>query len=354
MSSELITIIDRILLLISDSENYHRETKDVYDVFGEMRLSLNEIRRRVKAASKRYVVAVVGLTNVGKSTLLNALFGVDLAPRRNGPCTAAPIEFVYGDSYQVNVEHYNSFTRPHFPCVTIEEVHERLTALADDSGAERSKSIKRVEVTTPLELLKHGLVIADTPGFGAAQIEGAEGSHEESLKRYLIDKVSQVFWVVLGEQGIGKREMEFRDSMFAQICGDIIVTRCEDWDDKDKSRFRQRFTQLFSRIPQFHFASGKLGLKAQKENDAQLLEEAGIVAIQERIRELSNENGRLKTIQDSILALCEDVTNWWTDYTQENRYLNSLWNPIALNNWKMFTENIDLPLIKQITNIINI
>jgi ribosome biogenesis GTPase A len=30
---------------------------------------LNEIRRRVNVAEKRYVVAVVGLTNVGKSTL---------------------------------------------------------------------------------------------------------------------------------------------------------------------------------------------------------------------------------------------------------------------------------------------
>jgi GTP-binding protein EngB required for normal cell division len=315
---------------------------------------LNEIRRRVKAASKRYVVAVVGLTNVGKSTLLNALFGVDLAPRRNGPCTAAPIEFVYGDSYQVNVEHYNSFTHPHFPCATVEAVHERLTALADDSGAERSKSIKRVEVTAPLEILKYGLVIADTPGFGAAQIEGAEGSHEDALKKYLIDKVSQVFWVVLGEQGIGKREMEFRDAMFAQICGDVIVTRCDDWDDKDKSRFRQRFAQLFNRIPQFHFTSGKLGIKAQKENDIKLLEQAGIPAIHERISALGNKEGRLQTIQDSILGLCEDLILWWKDYINENRYLQPLWNPIALNNWKEFTENTAQPLTQKITDIINL
>jgi hypothetical protein len=173
--------------------------------------------------------------------LLNALFGQDLAPRRNGPCTAAPIEFVYGDKMQVNVEYYNSIQRPSFSCVTIEQVHERLSALADDGGAERSKSIKRVQVYAPLSLLKNGLVIADTPGFGAAQIEGAEGSHEDALKKYLVDNVSQVLWVVLGEQGIGKREFDFQEKMFAQICDDLIVTGCDDWNEKDKSRFRQRF-----------------------------------------------------------------------------------------------------------------
>ncbi len=331
-SEDLRPILDELLMLLVESMEYQRvpEVRAVYHEAKEMLLAL---RRRVLAASKQYVVAVVGLTNVGKSTLLNALFGEELAPRRNGPCTAAPIEFTYGDSLAVTAYHYRSMTRPTWSCPNVEKVHERLSALADDSGAERSRSIQRVVVQAPLPLLKHGLIIADTPGFGAAQTGGAEGSHEDSLRKYLVDSVSQVFWVVLAEQGIGKREKDFHDNMFGQVCDDVIVTGCDDWEPTDCDRFRHRFSQSFHRLPRFHFASGLRGLKARKAGDDAALSEAGIKAIEDRVQELAGIGGRFESIQNSILALAGDLTYWLTEYRTDHETLKVWWRPDSWDRW---------------------
>ena len=183
-SSELMYLVDEFLMLLKESADYHRHP-DVKAVLMEAVAVVSAKRRRLNTAGRRYVVAVVGLTNVGKSTLLNALLGEELAPRRNGPCTAAPIEFCYGERLRVIAYHHQSYTRPNWYCDTTEAAHERLSQLADDSGAEASRRIHKVEVHVPHQLLENGLVIADTPGFGAAQAGDASGSHEESLKQYL-------------------------------------------------------------------------------------------------------------------------------------------------------------------------
>ena len=54
------------------------------------------------------VVAFVGLTNVGKSTLLSALFGAKGAPARNRPWSSVPVEYRYSDKYEINAEFSNT------------------------------------------------------------------------------------------------------------------------------------------------------------------------------------------------------------------------------------------------------
>ena len=343
MQPTIVSILDELMMLVSESEEYHKHVASadkVHQAFsetlGNIRTTLMETRRRTVAASRRYAVAVVGLTNVGKSTLFNALVGQELAPRRNGPCTAAPIEFEYGDTYQVSAHYFTRVQKPVWPCQDAESVHERLQALADSSGAEQSRTIKQVVVRVPLELLKHGLVLADTPGFGAAQMDGAEGSHEESLKTYLRDSVSQVFWVVLGEQGILKGEKDFHDKFFGQFCDDVIVTGCDDWEPRDEERFRQRFSKVFqNRLPMFHFASGKLGIKARQTGDLEALEAAGIPAIEERIKFLAEPEGRLKGIEESVKNLAQDLRGWYADYCLEDDIRRiKFWRADSFDRWE--------------------
>ena len=52
-------------------------------------------QRHQRADQDPFVICLVGLTNVGKSTLLEALLGVPVAPRKNGPATAVRVDYAY-------------------------------------------------------------------------------------------------------------------------------------------------------------------------------------------------------------------------------------------------------------------
>lgn len=334
-SSDLLCLVDEFVMLLQESADYQRHP-DVKAVLTEAMAAVSASRRRLATAGERYVVAVVGLTNVGKSTLLNALLGDELAPRRNGPCTAAPIEFCYGERLQVIAYHHQSYTRPHWHCQNVEAVHQRLSQLADDGGAEASRRIRKVEVQARHSLLERGLVIADTPGFGAAQSLEALGSHEEALKRYLHQDVTQVFWVVLADQGIGQREKQFFEDFFAAVCDDIVVTQCEDWDPHDRERFRRRFADVLgNHLLRFHFVSGLKGLEARNAGDAARLETAGITLLESRIRELADPAGRTCSIRRTLIQLADDLSVWLREYRDDRGLpLEQWWRPDSWGRWK--------------------
>ena len=144
----LARLVDEFLMLVSETSAYQGESS-VRAVMAEAQHTLMEIRRRLRMTSGRFVVAVVGLTNVGKSTLLNALLGDDVAPRRNGPCTAVPIEFVFGAEMRVTAFFQQSLRRPRWDCACVGDIHQRLESLANDSSSEASRSIERVTVEFP-------------------------------------------------------------------------------------------------------------------------------------------------------------------------------------------------------------
>jgi GTP-binding protein EngB required for normal cell division len=326
-------LVEDLLMLCSESAAYHRHA-DVRAVLDQAVRTMATYHRRLELAARRYVVAVVGLTNVGKSTLLNALLGSDLAPRRNGPCTAAPIEFVRGPKLRVTAYFRQAASRRAIVCSDTAMLHTQLAAWADDRG-DIARSIRKVVVELPNDLLAGGLVVADTPGFGAAQTGSDAGSHDAAVEQYLQQDVSQVFWIVLAEQGIGKREMQFHDRFFAEICDDIAVTGCEDWDDRDRERFRQRFMAQFNqRIPAFHFVSGLEGLRSRQSRDAEGLEAAGIPLLEARIRQLADPRGRLTSLSEAIDQLVADLASWLFEFRDERgQALQAWWRPDSWLRW---------------------
>lgn len=333
----ILPLVDELLMLIHETAEYQAHPA-ARAVLGEARRVVLNIRRRLHGGQHRYVVALVGLTNVGKSTLTNALLGEDLAPRRNGPCTAAPIEFMHGPEPRLTVLYHEQLHRPSWNCPRVEDIHRRLQELATDGGSDAGITIRKILVQVPHPLLASGIVIADTPGFGAAQAGVAAGSHEEALRGYLHAEVAQVFWVVLAEQGIGRREQQFHRQFLAEVCDDVLVTGSEDWDERDRARFRQRFAhELGQRLPRFHFVSGLQGLRARRAGDPAGLERAGVTALESRLAELADPAGRQAAQIANLLQLAGDLADWRREFRDERqRPPRRFWRPDSWTRWAVF------------------
>jgi hypothetical protein len=204
-------------------------------------------------------------------------------------------------------------------------------------ATDRDRQVDKLVVELPLEILRHQLIIADTPGFGAAQDGEAAGTHEQALKDYLERDVSQVFWIVLAEQGIGRRERSFHEKFFADICDDVVVTGCDGWEPVDLKRCRERFAESFGRrSPVFHFVSGLNGIKARAAKNEAGLEAAGIVLLEQRIRELSDPSARMDAARYAIEQLTAELSSWIAEHqTRAGRPVSSVWRPDSWSRWQV-------------------
>lgn len=335
-AAPLTRLVEEMMLLIQETADFHRERHEaVAAALDGVVRSLMRIRSRLLQVSGRYVVAFVGAANVGKSTLLNAILGCDVAPRRNGPCTAAPIEFERGDQLGVTVHLHRQIAKPWWPCENVDDLQRRLTALADDQGDEASRAISKVVVQVPSEALRDDLVIADTPGFGAAQLGDADGAHESSLCEYLKTSVCQVFAVVLAEQGIAQRENAFFQRYLGHACDDVVVTGSEDWNADERRRFRKRFLMdIGGQAPRMHFVSGLAGSQARASGDAAALETAGIVQLERHLASLAEPKGRLQSLAQRVQQIADDLGDWLADQRDDKgRALNVRWPRASWLRW---------------------
>jgi hypothetical protein len=104
-------------------------------------------------------VAIAGKVKAGKSTLLNALVGDELAPTDAGECTRIVTWYRHGLTYRVLVEPTGGDPVP-------APFHRDGGALEVDLGERRADDVHRIEVQWPVPALED-LTLVDTPGLGS-------------------------------------------------------------------------------------------------------------------------------------------------------------------------------------------
>ncbi|WP_157155954.1 MULTISPECIES: dynamin family protein [unclassified Diaminobutyricimonas] len=120
-------------------------------------------RTRLNAFAERLTqplrVAIAGMVKAGKSTLLNAIIGEEIAPSDTGECTKIVTWYRYSETPRVTL----------FPTVgeprglPVKRVDGRLSF---DIGQTKAEDVKRLVVDWPVQSLR-GLTLIDTPGIAS-------------------------------------------------------------------------------------------------------------------------------------------------------------------------------------------
>lgn len=122
-------------------------------------LASRSARLAERLVGGRFHISVLGEFKRGKSTLVNALLGLELMPTGVLPLTSVATEVAYGPE-RATVVFLDGGTEEIGPAQLVDYVTE-----AGNPGNERR--VGRVEVRVPVELLRPGVVLVDTPGIGS-------------------------------------------------------------------------------------------------------------------------------------------------------------------------------------------
>ncbi len=203
-------------------------------------------KREQNAGEVPYVVSLVGLTNVGKSTLMEALLGVPVAPRRMGPATAIPVEYKYKNTskWKISVLH-RDFRTEEVIFEDVEQLGQELKRMVIDVNKSDAVKTEWVTVSGPMNLLDDGLIMADTPGFGAAQIGEEDGLRQRKLEEFIARRVHRAYFCVAAGDtwAIQPSEKDFY-SKIKDICGHVVVNKWRGSED-EKLKYKEQYAAIF-------------------------------------------------------------------------------------------------------------
>ena len=149
-----------------------------------------------KLASHTFNLAVVGEFKRGKSSLINALIGVELLPVGVVPLTSIITIVYYADAVSMEVV-YEDGRRQAIAA-------EALAEYATEKGNPRNaKGVREILISHPAAWLKGGVRIVDTPGIGSVYEHNTEVAYE------FLSKADAALFVLSADQPMTQSERAF-------------------------------------------------------------------------------------------------------------------------------------------------
>lgn len=269
---------------------------------------------------EEFIVVVMGNFSAGKSTMINALIGKKVLPSYPMPTTAVMTELRYGDEKKIilyprkgqNIDGHGD--KP-FAVPASEEAIEQYVTIDNDAGinvkpedsVEIASKFEKMELYWPLEMLKNGVVIVDSPGLNDPY------SNDVIVKNYLprADAIIYALSTTAPYQGTDKAEL----TSLNQYGIKNIIFACTYWDmirsEGERTANKTRTYCVSSALghtdlgeASIHFLASKDGLHARIEKDTDLWTESGYAEFEEYLQEyLTTRRGQDKV--NNIAAAME-------------------------------------------------
>ncbi|HOO49651.1 MAG TPA: dynamin family protein [Alphaproteobacteria bacterium] len=250
---------------------------------------IEELIRDMK--SSYVTLVVVGEFNRGKSTLVNALLGMDLLPMDITPTTAT-----------INVIHAGSN-----PCITAYFYNGSTEKMPIEKGllskyvvddAFDPDTVKYIDVVLDSKRLPDGLYIVDTPGVNDLN------NHRAEITYRFIPNADAVLFLLDATAPVSKSEAKFiEENIKGQGVQDVIFI-AGHYDDVDLEENTDLLNQISGRVSSMMGIkcdvfplNARRALTSSLEENEEALEESGLLKIRDMILEkvTSGEMSRRKT-----------------------------------------------------------
>lgn len=316
MKTDLLHILDANIFLFGSSK-LRTSNSHVVETLDLVVTDLRQMQRCLR--EKTQIMLFAGMTNVGKSTLLNALLGSKIAPNRNRAWSALPVEYSYSENRQVILSSNGDYRKQIRDCCTDDELLAILTEFATEGG--HNKADAKLLVRCPLELLRSGIIIADTPGFGATDGSGDNGLHDDILRQYLSDtaQYQRISWIVR-DTGMTESELDFFNQNLRENCHDIVVNiRGDNPNAEYMDEFKKCYRAKAGSRLKFHFLNAKNAILAQQNRDSQALQASGLPVFREVIRQQGY--GKEEEIVQQLTDLYREFQQHVKDYLHCHNFI---------------------------------
>jgi GTP-binding protein EngB required for normal cell division len=259
---ELAELIRSGQLLASQRETDQNRR---YDAEHPWRLLLTRL------AEDRFTVVVAGRFSRGKSSLMNAVLGMDRLPTGIVPLTSVITYVRYGTSERVLLNYEGTRLRGE---ATLQELPEYVTEKGNPGNAKR---IESAEIQLPAEILRRGFFFVDTPGLGSAIFENTK-----TTERF-IPEIDVLILVTSYESPLTEDEMRFLHYASPSVRAVFIVINKQDTVPAEAREEVVRYVEKTAHsivgnkaFPPFS-VSARDGLSAKQMGDTGKLQESGLL-----------------------------------------------------------------------------
>lgn len=222
-----------------------------------------------RLAEDRFNLVVVGQFSRGKTSLMNAILGVDRLPTSILPLTSVITAVSYGDRERV-VIHWDwwSYTSE----VPISELAQYVTQEGNPGNQRR---VSRAEVQLPVELLRLGFYFIDTPGIGSAIAANT------TTTTGFLPEADAVIFLTSFESPLAEVELQFLEQVRRHVRKVfVVINKCDlvppEEQDAVVAFVQVRLQEVFGEMPRLYSVSARDGLAAKRSGDHDDLIRSGL------------------------------------------------------------------------------
>ncbi len=257
-----------------------------------------------RLAEDRFTVVVAGRFNRGKSSLMNALLGMDRLPTGIIPLTSVITSVRYGTSEKVVLSYYGSGLRGE---AKLAELPELVTEKGNPGNVRR---IRAAEIQLPAEILRRGFFFVDTPGLGSAIFENSQTTEQ------FIPEIDVLILVTSYESPLTEDEIRFLRQASMSVRAVFVVVNKQDTASTETRQEILDYVAstvgnvLEGKTIKPFSVSARDGLAAKQANNSEALKASGIPAFEEElIRFLTDERSRLflSAMFDRVFSTLESL-----------------------------------------------